>query len=219
VARDGKGEAGSRLLLSRPSGLDSTLTIYTPLLGTPGAYATLAAVAATEVLLGAPVTTAEVERALARVAASGDGRLTLRKTADGVLWIDDCYNANPPSMLAGLETAAEIATARRARLVLVLGEMRELGELGEGEHQRIAQRLTRLDHAYLIGVAGLAEHYLAGGLPGRVRFVPSAADAAPLLKSELRAGDVVLLKGSRGVGLEQIFSLLYPAFPKESSHV
>ena len=79
-------------------------------------------------------------RALGDVTRAGDGRLTLRPTPDGVLWIDDGYNANPPSMLAGLDTAAEIAKQRGARLLLVLGEMRELGDLGPSEHQRIAAR-------------------------------------------------------------------------------
>ncbi len=210
LERQGRGEAGSQLELLRADG--SRLIVPTPLVGAPGAYATLAAVTACEAMLGGPIDPAALQAGLQAVAAAGDGRLTLRHTPDGVVWIDDCYNANPPSMLAGIETAIEVAALRHARLVLVLGEMRELGALGPEEHRRISERLRSVDYAELIAVTGLGRDYLTFA---KGRFAETALDAVPLLREALRAGDVVLLKGSRGVRLERILHTLYPNPTKE----
>lgn len=187
----------------------TTESMTTPLLGTPGCLAAVAAIASCEAMLGTPVDLRLTERGLADVLAAADGRLTVRHTPDGVVWIDDSYNANPPSMASGIDTAAEIAAQRGARLLLVLGEMRELGAISVEEHRSLRVTISRARYQHLLAVAGDARELVVD--PARDRFVDTAAEAALVLRPLIHAGDVVLLKGSRGVGLERILQSLYPA--------
>jgi len=121
-----------------------------------------------------------------------------------VTLIDDCYNANPMSMRAALdELAATARRDRRARRVAVLGDMLELGE-AEGElHQEIGEYAAEAGVDLLVTVGSRAQRMVAG-FGGEARNVPGAADAARLLPGLLRPGDIVLVKGSRGVGLELV---------------
>ena len=122
----------------------------------------------------------------------------------GVTLIDDCYNANPMSMRAALEDLA--ATAEREshpRKVAVLGDMLELGP-GEREfHAEIGERAACAGVDVLVTVGPLAAA-MAERFPGAVRSVGEAAEAASLVPGLVHAGDVVLVKGSRGVGLELV---------------
>jgi UDP-N-acetylmuramyl pentapeptide synthase len=111
---------------------------------------------------------------------------------DGVLVLNDCYNANPVSMRAALEHLAERGAGHRR--VAVLGDMRELGPQGPRYHAEIGELVHRLGIEYVIGVGELARRY--GG-----DWVATATAAAELLRAELRPGDVVLVKGSLAVGL------------------
>jgi UDP-N-acetylmuramoyl-tripeptide--D-alanyl-D-alanine ligase len=118
--------------------------------------------------------------------------------ADGVLLLNDCYNANPLSMRAALTHLAERAGQRRR--VAVLGEMAELGPEAPAYHRDIGAVAAELG-VTVIGVGPLARDY--GG-----RWVEDADAAATALERELRGGDVVLVKGSRSVGLEAIAAKL-----------
>ena len=113
---------------------------------------------------------------------------------DGGLLLNDCYNANPVSMRAALEHLVERAGPHRR--VAVLGEMAELGETAPGYHREVGKLVKELG-VHVIGVGELARDY--GG-----EWVPTAAEAAQRLRAELRPGDVVLVKGSRAVGLEVV---------------
>ena len=119
---------------------------------------------------------------------------------DGVLLLNDCYNANPLSMRAALEHLAERAGPRRR--VAVLGEMAELGPGAPAYHDDVG-RLARELGVEVIGVGstGLVESY--GG-----RWVTTPDEAADALAALLRPGDVVLVKGSRAVGLEAVAAKL-----------
>lgn len=112
----------------------------------------------------------------------------------GGLLVNDSYNANPISMRAALEHLDELAGARRR--VAVLGEMAELGREAPVYHREIGE-LVRLLGVEVIAVGELARAY--GGA-----WVPDAAAATERLRAELRPGDVVLVKGSRSVGLEAV---------------
>jgi UDP-N-acetylmuramoyl-tripeptide--D-alanyl-D-alanine ligase len=116
---------------------------------------------------------------------------------DGVLVINDCYNANPISMRAALTNLAERAGTRRR--VAVLGEMAELGDEAPSYHREIGELVHELD-VTAIGVGPLARDYVANG----GTWVATAAEAADELRGLLRPGDVVLVKGSRAVGLELV---------------
>ena len=112
-----------------------------------------------------------------------------------ILVLNDCYNANPLSMRAALENLAARAGSRRR--VAVLGEMAELGDGAEAYHHEIGRAVAELGVNELIAVGPLAQAY--GG-----DWVATAAEALAALQSLLQPGDVVLVKGSRAVGLELI---------------
>jgi UDP-N-acetylmuramoyl-tripeptide--D-alanyl-D-alanine ligase len=110
----------------------------------------------------------------------------------GVL-INDCWNANPASMRAALRDLAERNGGRR---IAVLGGMAELGPDGPRYHREVSELTTDLD--IVVGVGQLARDY------GPTHWVADAEAAAKLLSELLEPGDVVLVKGSRAVGLERV---------------
>ena len=108
--------------------------------------------------------------------------------------LNDCYNANPLSMRAALTHLAERAGTRRR--VAVLGEMAELGAEAPAYHEEVGE-LARELNVTVIGVGDLARAY--GGT-----WVATPADAVEELRRIMRRGDVILVKGSRSVGLEVV---------------
>jgi UDP-N-acetylmuramoyl-tripeptide--D-alanyl-D-alanine ligase len=118
-----------------------------------------------------------------------------RPLPGGGLLLNDCYNANPVSMRAALEHLVE--RGRGHRRIAVLGEMAELGREADAYHREIGELVHRLGIEQVIGVGEHARAY--GG-----DWVSSASDAAVRLRAALRPGDVVLVKGSRSVGLEAV---------------
>lgn len=116
----------------------------------------------------------------------------------GVTVIDDCYNANPAAMKAMLDVLRRTPGARR---IAVLGEMRELGAASRDLHRQVGRAVAdaRIDH--LIAVCGDAAE-IANSAGGVSEFCKNPGDAATVLAGLVNPGDVVLLKASRGVGLE-----------------
>ena len=123
------------------------------------------------------------------------------------LLINDAYNANPLSMAAALEHLAERAGPRRK--VAVLGDMAELGPGGPAYHREVGRLAARTGVQALVAVGPLARGYLEGarGVP-ETSWVPTADVALATLRSVLRPGDCVLVKGSRAMGLEAIADAL-----------
>lgn len=118
----------------------------------------------------------------------------------GVTVVNDCYNANPMSMRAALDDLAETAPGRR---VAVLGDMLELGPDERRFHAELGARARDAGVDLLVTVGELAAHAGAGH-GGEVHAVRTAEQAAELLPGLLQPGDTVLVKGSRGVGLELV---------------
>lgn len=119
----------------------------------------------------------------------------------------DCYNANPASMQAALETIA--ALRGRGRVIAVLGDMLELGQGSPEQHREVGGAAARLGIDLLITVGPLSTHIAAGArekgmAADRVIEAGSTAAAAGLLRSLSRSGDVVLVKGSRGMKMESV---------------
>jgi UDP-N-acetylmuramoyl-tripeptide--D-alanyl-D-alanine ligase len=206
VARESHGFGGSKIALARPSG---ELHADHPLLGDAGALAVAAAIAVVEGWLGAQ-SDLELERALGQLPATGEGRLAPSRLDDGTWIIDDSYNANPASMRSSIATASELATREGRRLVLVLGEMRELGSLSASEHAALGRLVAATDAAWLVGVGGDAARLVAEvNRAGMVAsFAPSADEAIPAVLSRVQSGDLVLVKGSRGVATEKVVRAL-----------
>ncbi len=119
--------------------------------------------------------------------------------------IDDAYNANPASMAAALETLARLAPRGGGRRIAILGDMLELGEDEAAYHAALAglPAMAAVDRVHMVGSRMKA---LAGALPPARRglHVETAAALLPHLKELFRPGDVVLVKGSNGVGLARV---------------
>ncbi|AKT37080.1 UDP-N-acetylmuramoyl-tripeptide--D-alanyl-D-alanine ligase [Chondromyces crocatus] len=186
------------------------LALWAPLLGEAGALAAVAAVAVVEALLGERLTEAVAEKALAGMEPLSDGRLAAVELPDGTVVIDDSYNANPVSMRASLRAAAELSVSLGRRLLLVLGEMRELGALSAEEHDALGVEAAAVGPAAVIAVAGdAARTAKAAAAAGAVSvFVATAEQAAVEVLARARSGDLVLVKGSRGVKMEHVVEVL-----------
>ena len=122
----------------------------------------------------------------------------------GVVVINDCYNANPMSMRAALDDLAETAAGRR---VAVLGDMLELGPQERHFHAELGDHARATGVEVLVTVGDLAAE-AGAGTGGEAHNVRTATQAAKLLPSLLQPGDTVLVKGSRGVGLEIVAEAL-----------
>lgn len=142
---------------------------------------------------------------LGELARAERWRMELLAAPGGVTVINDAYNASPDSMAAALKTLAEV-TRGANRAVAVLGEMTELGEYADEEHDRIGRLVVRLNIDKLVVVGHGARHIhnaagLEGSWNGESVLVADADGAYDLLRDELRSGDVVLVKSSNSAGL------------------
>jgi UDP-N-acetylmuramoyl-tripeptide--D-alanyl-D-alanine ligase len=122
----------------------------------------------------------------------------------GVAVVNDCYNANPMSMRAALDELAVTASGRR---VAVLGDMLELGEEERSFHAEIGAYARERGVDLLVTVGPLAAAML-DAYDGEAQAVADAAEAASIVPELLEPGDTVLVKGSRGVGLEAVAEAL-----------
>jgi UDP-N-acetylmuramoyl-tripeptide--D-alanyl-D-alanine ligase len=171
-----------------------------------------------------------VSNALAAVAAGGELGVSIEEAAaalvdaslsrwrmesftspDGVRVLNDAYNANPESMAAALRTARWMAGG--GRLIAVLGGMAELGPITDDEHERVGELAARLrvDRLVVVGDAArtIATAAVREGMrPEHVIAVDEIADALDDVRANARAGDVVICKASRVVGLERLAEAL-----------
>jgi UDP-N-acetylmuramoyl-tripeptide--D-alanyl-D-alanine ligase len=194
----------TRVRITRPVGPE--LDLDSPLLGLPGAYALAAAIAANEALLGRALEVGELQQALASPALGEPGRLTLVELADGSLVLDDTYNSSPASVLSSAAVARDLAQQRSSRLLLVIGEMRELGAFSKAAHRELGPALARLDPDLVVAFGGDAVELLAGldGQRARTHFAADAPGALAALQAERQPGDVILVKASRGLRAERV---------------
>ncbi len=128
----------------------------------------------------------------------------------GVVLVADCYNANPMSMRAAIDDLAETAPARR---VAVLGDMLELGPESPRLHREIGAHARTGGVELLVTVGPLAAEMRAA-FAGESYAAPDARAAGELVAGLLQEGDTVLVKGSRGVGLERMLDDLRYAVPE-----
>ncbi|HLM75158.1 MAG TPA: cyanophycin synthetase, partial [Polyangiaceae bacterium] len=169
---------------------------------------------AAETVLRRPIAAEDASAAFATAdVGAGAGRLVPVKLADGLLLIDDSYNANPASSAASIRAAAEIARAAQRRLVLVLGEMRELGPETVRGHESVGDAAGASGAAEVIAVGGeairIAERAAMAGVSAT--FAEDAFDASEAALRIALPGDVVLVKGSRAVATERVARVLIEA--------
>ena len=141
-----------------------------------------------------------------------DRRAQLRLVAvpgpNGSMILDDSYNASPASMIAALNLLAELT----GRKIAVLGDMLELGEYeGEGHRMVALRAIDAVDILVTVGELGgtMAQEALQNGMPPqRVQMCENNADATAYLNSIVQPGDMILVKGSRGLHMEDIVNAL-----------
>lgn len=122
------------------------------------------------------------------------------KELGGVHVISDVYNANPASME---EAIKELVRLKKGRTIAVLGDMLELGSYGEEAHRKLGRWMSELPIDIFIAVGPLMS-FAASEFSGSVHKLQSAIEAKEFLKGICREGDVVLIKGSRGMGMEKV---------------
>ena len=135
---------------------------------------------------------------------------------DGITIIEDCYNASPESMRAGLDVLCHTAKTKGLRPVAVLGDMRELGDASDSAHLGVGAYAAKADLSHLItfgkDAALIAKGAISGGMSEDkitvTEDIENAEIAAQLVKNTIKTGDAVLFKASRAVAIERIIRLL-----------
>lgn len=198
------GIAGTRARVDTPQGpLDLQITL-------PGRGHLYNALAAVAVGCELSVDLAAIAARLAAL-APGDHRGAVLRTPSGAIVLDDSYNSSP----AALERALDVLAASRpeGRRVAVLGEMLELGEASVGLHESCGRHAARAVER-LVTVGGdparrLGEAAMAAGLAARaVSHVATSDQAAETIAAEVEPGDLVLVKGSRGIATDRVVARL-----------
>jgi UDP-N-acetylmuramoyl-tripeptide--D-alanyl-D-alanine ligase len=172
------------------------------------------ALAAASVAWGAGLGVADIARVLSSSRPRSRWRMEVTERADGVVVVNDAYNASPEAVRAALKTLVTMADGRRTWAVL--GEMRELGDIAQSEHDAIGRLAVRLDVSRLVVVGeGAKAIHLGAALEGSYGeeslYVPDVAAAARLVVDQVAPGDVVLVKASRAIGLERVAEALLAA--------
>ncbi len=182
------------------------------------------AVAAAAMALAVGLDPAAVAEALTASSASSPWRMELRERDDGLLVVNDAYNANPDSMTAALTTLAEIGARSGRHTVAVLGEMRELGAETHDGHVAVGESVGRLGIDALVTVGDVAAAIAEGagrvtGWHGSAVVTAGRDEAVVWVRNNVTAGDVVLVKASRGAALEVVVdALLAPGESPADDH-
>jgi UDP-N-acetylmuramoyl-tripeptide--D-alanyl-D-alanine ligase len=197
--------------LHTPTGCsDVTLRLY-------GEHHVSNALAAAAVAHELGMSVDEIATALSEAGTLSRWRMEVTERPDGVTIVNDAYNANPESMRAALRALAAMGKAAQAkggRTWAVLGQMAELGDESLAEHDAVGRLAVRLNVSKLVAVGGREASWLQLGAYNEGSWgeesvhVSDAQAAIDLLRSELRPGDVVLVKASRSVGLERVAQAL-----------
>jgi UDP-N-acetylmuramoyl-tripeptide--D-alanyl-D-alanine ligase len=195
-------------IVRRLEGTD--ISVHLPIVGEGGALDLAAALAAVEAVTG-PLDSDLIATALRKHLRRLPGRMQVRRLRSGTAVLDDAYNANPQSVRAALRTLGEVAQGRRG--VIVLGEMRELGDLATDEHSSLASAIVASGARLAVSCGGLADLAVQGAEQAGVTVARGrdASDAARLAAALVAAGDVVLVKASRSVGAESVVEELVRA--------
>jgi len=203
-----EGVEGSSFLLSTPHG---QVAARVPLPGRHNVYNALAAATVAD-LYKTPLE--EIAAALAETPIPKmRGEVVLLR--DGIALIDDSYNSNPRALFEMVSTVCTNPDYKRK--IVVAGEMLELGPSGPELHREAGRQMARLGVDRLIGVRGLAEDLVTGAREAGMSvesavFAATPDEAGEMLIQEARAGDLILVKGSRGVKTEVVVERMRQRF-------
>ncbi|MDP4092722.1 MAG: UDP-N-acetylmuramoyl-tripeptide--D-alanyl-D-alanine ligase [Bacillota bacterium] len=199
---DNLGENGTRFDIELEQ---KVYTVYVPVPGLHNVYNALAAIAAGK-RLGIPV-----ESMIEGIRAFSPGKMRLNIiTNNGIKIIDDAYNASPQSMEAAICVLKDISGA--SRKIAVLGDMLEMGDFAPEAHRRVGRFAAQKGLETVVTVGENARYIAEGAAESaetaEVLSFEDNAEVCAFLKNYLISGDVVLVKGSRGMKMEQIVESL-----------
>ena len=206
-------DADVRLLERRPMGVEGQLLkisyggeIVEASLPLPGEHNAIDALAACAASMAVGVSGKQIAMGMSVVPRT-PGRLDLVEGPSGSLMLDDSYNANPASMAAALRVLAEMAAGGRA--FAILADMLELGEASDRAHREIGEKAAAVGLELLVtmGAGGrlIAEGARQAGFDEkRMLHARSHLEAASMVSEILRSNDALLIKGSRGMGMEKV---------------
>lgn len=184
---------------------DGESEVALPLVGRHNVYNALAAAAAAHCF----GLSAEIIARQLSTAAPSKMRGELIRFPNGVTVIDDSYNSNPKALIEAVRAMAEAKGFKRR--IVVAGEMLELGEQGVELHRQCGKEIAAMNVDRLIGVRGLAKEMAAAAGSVGV-FCESPEEAAETVIADAHPGDLVLVKGSRGVRTEKVVARLRAEF-------
>ena len=205
VCAVGIAEIGAEGVVFTVTAHGERASVQLHMLGRHNVHNALAAIA---VGLRSGMSLAECAAALGELRA-GDKRGEVSEWR-GATVINDSYNSNPRALDAMVDALLAMPVANEGRHIVVAGEMLELGTEGEALHRACGQRMAARGVDVVVGVRGLAKGLVEGAAQGGANalFVATPEDAGVWLKANLRPGDAVLLKASRGVRLERALASL-----------
>jgi len=194
------GHAGTRFTIETDGG---SATAILPVIGAHQVVNALAALAVARALDIDPLELADEVRLLGATSHRGE----LVELDGGIFLIDDCYNANPAAMIAALDGLGTLGTGRR---VAILGDMLELGEMSEVCHRDVGVKAGQI--ADVVIAVGPESAPLAAGARdaggAAVTHVAAAEEGIAVVMATVSDGDAILVKGSRGIGLEVVVDAL-----------
>ncbi len=195
-------DAGGRVTFQAAPRGKRPFTVRVPV---PGAHAMANALAAAAVGVLFAVRPAEIRRALGTFTAV-DKRMQIRKTA-GVTIINDTYNANPDSVASALETLRSMQC--RGRRIAILADMLELGGASEREHRRIGELIGRMGIDCLLTYGSKARLMYESAKAGLMLHFDEKNVLAEYALELVTGGDIVLVKGSRGMRMEDVVLFIH----------
>jgi UDP-N-acetylmuramoyl-tripeptide--D-alanyl-D-alanine ligase len=203
VRAGGIAELGAEGIVFTVTARGELASVQLHLLGRHNVHNALAAIA---VGLESGMPLAECAAALGALHA-GDKRGEVFEWR-GAKGINDCYNSNPRALDAMVDALLAMPATHQGRHIVVAGEMLELGTDGEELHRACGRRMAERGVDVVVGVRGLAAALVEGAAATVAHFVETPEEAGAWLRENLRPGDAVLLKASRGVKLERALASL-----------
>ena len=174
-----------------------------------GAHQVANATAAAALAIASGLALADVADRLSTAQPASRWRMEVQTRSDGLVVVNDAYNANPASMTAAVDALVQIAGHRPGRSVAVLGEMLELGADAADAHRDVGRHVAQagVDWLVVVGEGAVPLARGASGVPGwegRVDLAAGRDHALALVRDRVAADDVVLVKASRGAALELV---------------
>jgi UDP-N-acetylmuramoyl-tripeptide--D-alanyl-D-alanine ligase len=185
-----------------------------------GTHQVLNAAAAAALAIALGLAPERVAARLGTAESASRWRMELHERDDGLIVVNDTYNANPASMVAAIEALTSIGRRRSRRTVAVLGEMKELGAEADEAHREVGRAAAAAGVDVVVAVGDPAHGIAAGaetvpGWTGEAVVTAGRDEALTWVRENVASADVVLVKASRGAALEHIADGLLDVGPDE----